>query len=323
MEYMFSSCSSLVSLDLSNFNTSSVTIMHKMFNGCSKLISLDLANFDTSCVTNIDCIIYDCPKLEYVNLKKAKIDSNYTFPNYCYGFPSDLTICSENEEWSTIFNLSEKKNVNCINNISFYNNNEAKSNIKCFKKRILDNPCQICGKNYFKINETENIHNISYINCYEYIEGYYFDVFEFNYKPCYSSCKKCNKGGNKTNHNCIECKEKHKSEINLLIYKNCFFDNTIDFYSSINTLTQNFMYNDNSIETFTDTSFTSSKLNAIDYSIDSEITENNENNIFITNKITYLNNPTSSYSSYYNKYKLLTDIILGNEIEMKNRTELI
>ena len=319
MEYMFSSCSSLVSLDLSNFNKSSVTIMHKMFNGCSKLISLDLANFDTSCVTNIDCIFYDCPKFEYVNLKKAKIDSNYTFPNYCYGFPSDLTICSENEEWSTIFNLSEKKNVNCINNISFYNNNEAKSNIIFFKKRILDNPCQICGKNYFKINETENIHNISYINCYEYIEGYYFDVFEFNYKPCYSSCKKCNKGGNKTNHNCIECKEKYKLEINLLIYKNCFFDDTIDFYSSINTLTQNFMYNDNSIETFTDTSFTSSKLNAIDYSIDSEITENK----FITNKITYLNNPTSSYSSYYNKYKILTDIILENEIEMKNRTELI
>ena len=79
------------------------------------------------------------------------------------------------------------------------------------------------------------------------------------------------------------------------------------------------MYNDNSIETFTDTSFTSSKLNAIDYSIDSEITENK----FITNKITYLNNPTSSYSSYYNKYKILTDIILENEIEMKNRTELI
>ena len=79
------------------------------------------------------------------------------------------------------------------------------------------------------------------------------------------------------------------------------------------------MYNDNYIETFTDTSFTSSKLNAIDYSIDSEITENK----FITNKITYLNNPTSSYSSYYNKYKILTDIILENEIEMKNRTELI
>jgi len=79
------------------------------------------------------------------------------------------------------------------------------------------------------------------------------------------------------------------------------------------------MYNDNLIETFTDTSFTSSKLNAIDYSIDSEITENK----FITNKITYLNNPTSSYSSYYNKYKILTDIILENEIEMKNRTELI
>lgn len=45
---MFYGCSSLASLDLSSFDTSSVTDMHDMFYGCSSLASLDLSSFDTS-----------------------------------------------------------------------------------------------------------------------------------------------------------------------------------------------------------------------------------------------------------------------------------
>ena len=45
---MFSGCSSLASLDLSSFDTSSVTDMRGMFNDCSSLASLDLSSFDTS-----------------------------------------------------------------------------------------------------------------------------------------------------------------------------------------------------------------------------------------------------------------------------------
>ena len=40
MGYMFYGCSNLISLDLGNFNTSSVTNMYRMFEGCSNLISL-------------------------------------------------------------------------------------------------------------------------------------------------------------------------------------------------------------------------------------------------------------------------------------------
>ena len=47
MNSMFSGCSSLISLDLSNFNTINVTNMKGMFNECSSLISLDLSNFNT------------------------------------------------------------------------------------------------------------------------------------------------------------------------------------------------------------------------------------------------------------------------------------
>ena len=40
MSYMFSSCSNLTTLDVSNYNTSAVTNMSSMFYGCSKLTSI-------------------------------------------------------------------------------------------------------------------------------------------------------------------------------------------------------------------------------------------------------------------------------------------
>ena len=52
MSYMFSSCKALTSLDLSSFNTSNVTNMRMMFYNCSSLIELDLSNFDVSNVNS-------------------------------------------------------------------------------------------------------------------------------------------------------------------------------------------------------------------------------------------------------------------------------
>ena len=43
--YMFYKCCSLISLDLSNFNTKNVSNMGFMFYNCSSLISLNLSNF--------------------------------------------------------------------------------------------------------------------------------------------------------------------------------------------------------------------------------------------------------------------------------------
>jgi surface protein len=67
MMWMFSGCSSLVSLDLSGFDTSSVTDMRSMFYGCSSLSSLDLSCFDTSSVTNMMCMFDGCS--EYIRNK--------------------------------------------------------------------------------------------------------------------------------------------------------------------------------------------------------------------------------------------------------------
>ena len=53
MSRMFGGCSSLSSLDLSNFNTSNVTNMSGMFSGCQSLSGLYLYQFNTSKVTDI------------------------------------------------------------------------------------------------------------------------------------------------------------------------------------------------------------------------------------------------------------------------------
>ena len=48
MEYMFSNCSSLISLNLNSFNTSYVAHMKGMFKDCSSLILINLYNFNIS-----------------------------------------------------------------------------------------------------------------------------------------------------------------------------------------------------------------------------------------------------------------------------------
>ena len=50
---MFRNCSSLVSLNISSFDTLKVKLMGDMVSYCSSLVTLDLSNFDTSNVTNM------------------------------------------------------------------------------------------------------------------------------------------------------------------------------------------------------------------------------------------------------------------------------
>ena len=63
MSSIFSNCSKLTSLDLSNFDTSNVTNMNGLFTGCSNITSLDLSNFDTSKVTDMRYMFRYCNSL--------------------------------------------------------------------------------------------------------------------------------------------------------------------------------------------------------------------------------------------------------------------
>ena len=68
MSSMFIGCRSLSYLDLSGFDTSSVTNMRRMFFHCPSLTSLDLSGFNTSAVTSTGEMFYNCRSLSYLDL---------------------------------------------------------------------------------------------------------------------------------------------------------------------------------------------------------------------------------------------------------------
>ena len=65
---MFEGCYALTILDVSKFDTSSVTNMYKMFENCSKLTTLDVSGWDTSSVTNMRSMFSGCSALTELNL---------------------------------------------------------------------------------------------------------------------------------------------------------------------------------------------------------------------------------------------------------------
>ena len=67
MDRMFSNTRKLITLDLSNFNTSKVTNMDSMF-FASGLTSLNLSSFNTSKVTDMSYMFYDMRNLTSLDL---------------------------------------------------------------------------------------------------------------------------------------------------------------------------------------------------------------------------------------------------------------
>ena len=92
---MFSNCDSLPSLDVTNFDTSKVTDMEGMFGGCNSLTSLDVTNFDTSQVTNMSDMFFGCsslPSLDVTNFDTSKVKKMSGMFYNCSSLPSlDVT----------------------------------------------------------------------------------------------------------------------------------------------------------------------------------------------------------------------------------------
>ena len=97
MSSMFSYCSSLTSLDLSNFDTSLVTSMNYMFKNCSSLTSLDLSNFKTLELKRLDSMFANCVNLEYINMDNFKEENLYLSEilnrDIFYNVPENVVIC--------------------------------------------------------------------------------------------------------------------------------------------------------------------------------------------------------------------------------------
>ncbi|EKS8444441.1 BspA family leucine-rich repeat surface protein [Listeria monocytogenes] len=89
MNSMFREASSLTSLDLSGFDTSNVTIMSAMFSGASGLTSLDLSGFDTSNLKNMNSMFSKASSLTSLDLSSFDI-SNTTIMTDAFAITPQL-----------------------------------------------------------------------------------------------------------------------------------------------------------------------------------------------------------------------------------------
>ena len=191
------------------------------------------------------------PEGYYLDIQKKIYKKCYNNCKYCYGegnkIINNCTECKDN----LIFINESLYSTNCYERCEFYyyfnDDNDFICTQKCpdkFKKLIIEkNRCiEECKNDNIYINEFNNTCYIkcpygSYLKedsqekiCYDIIpDGYYLD--NDLYKKCYLTCNKCNIGGNKLNHNCLECKDNFIFRKNNLNITNCYekYDNNYYF----------------------------------------------------------------------------------------------
>ena len=97
MDYLFGSCSSLTSFNVSSFNTSLVMSYTYMFDGCDKLTSIDLSNFGGKYTCGFDSMFMSLKNLKYIDISSLySIDPEENYLNLL-NVPKDGTIIANKQ----------------------------------------------------------------------------------------------------------------------------------------------------------------------------------------------------------------------------------
>ena len=149
---MFYYCSSLTSLDLSNFNTQNVWYMQSLFCDCSSLKLLIISNFNTQNVNDMSYMFYNCSSLEVLELSlfdtKKVISMEYMFSG-C----SNLKVLK-----IYYFDFSNINKYNAmfqnVNNLKYIDINRVKDPNNIISGSIINeiNNLIVCQRNNFITN---------------------------------------------------------------------------------------------------------------------------------------------------------------------------
>ncbi len=102
MGFMFSDCTSLTSLDVSKFDTSNVGWMNFMFSDCTSLTSLDVSSFDTSNVTTMELMFSGCSSLTSLDVSNFDTSNVIRMNGMFYGCTSLTGLDVSNFDTSNV-----------------------------------------------------------------------------------------------------------------------------------------------------------------------------------------------------------------------------
>ena len=127
MSYMFFNTSSLALLNLSNFDTSQVMNMDSIFRRMTNLTTIDLSNFDTSKVTDMSSMFSDMHNLTTLNLSKFNT-SKVMYMNRMFSDMHNLTALNlSNFDTSQVTDMHDMfSNVRNLTTLNLSNFNTSR-----------------------------------------------------------------------------------------------------------------------------------------------------------------------------------------------------
>ena len=152
-----------------------------------------------NCINNI--------KGYYIN------DTEYKTIDKCHEDCSECKTKWTNESTKCTKCKNEKPYIylgNCYSNCTpgFYQRDKCKCfNTKCeicSEDSLEYNLCETCNEDYYPMENDSTNYN-GWINCYNEPENYF--LLNDIYKPCFSSCKYCQKEGNYERQFCLSCND--------------------------------------------------------------------------------------------------------------------
>ncbi len=145
-------------------------------------------------------------------------DYKYEYQYKCYTecpkrtkFYNDTKLCEDCRDYY------DYNQTGCLDSIpdEYYNNDTTNNTIDkcpiecktCSYESVYNGLCVSCNINdgyYPKLDDLNN--NNSFYKCYqEEPIGYFLDIINNIFKPCYTKCKTCSGEGNDENNNCLQC----------------------------------------------------------------------------------------------------------------------
>ena len=158
MGALFFKCASLSEINFTNFNTQNVVDMTCMFSYCSSLKGVNISNFNTENVTNMTCMFSYCSSLKEIDLSKLNTQ-NVTNMSYMFSGSSFLTNIN-------LANLNTKSVTNMGGMFSGCSSLKAIDISNLNTENVIDMTCifskcsSLTDVNLGNIN-TQNVNNMS------------------------------------------------------------------------------------------------------------------------------------------------------------------
>ena len=340
---MFNGCTSLVSINLNNFDASLVTNMENLFFECISLTSLDLGYFKTPKYIIMNNMFSGCKSLKSLNISNLITSSTTEMANLFKGCSSLISLDINNFDTSNVI-LMGKMFENCYSLISLDLNNFYTSKVEsmgymfsnCSSLIYLNlNNFQTTNANH-NINMFSNISNNT-IFCFNRQKiSNIINQLESYINDCNNTCFKKERKIIIVNKKCLNCSSDFtdKYEFNKYCYTECPnntyispIDNNFCIINNINSeKSTNILSNSNEIleskilSEYIESQYTQSNNKNL-YGNDSDIITNMENNNFINNSEILTNINTETYIEKNNE--IITNINTETYINESNEESII